>query len=259
MACASEIGLQPASVEAEIDPGARARQVVTLTNGQGDRPVSVSLSLADWTMDEDGAIAFSAAGETDASAAGWARFGAPTVTLAPGQSKQVMIDLAPPMDLPRSGDYRFALVATTVVKDPAGSWTKQQIASLFCFTAGVAASHPAITGGRLTVTAGGEPAIGLDFSNPGNAHAHLQGVIEISGDDGAVVSLPIRDLVVPDGGTRRVLAPVGQALPANPVIDVRLDNVFAPQMENETQTLAPYRVETETQVSSLSGPVGGQD
>lgn len=257
VAHAQQIGLQPTRVEVETAPGTKTRQVVTLSNTNRERPVSVSLHIADWSQDEAGAIAFSPAGESDASAAGWARLPAATLTLAPGQSKQVRIGLATPEALARTGDYRFALVASSVQQDTAGTWQKRQIASLFYVTAGKAASRPEITGGRLTVTEAGAPAIGLDLRNTGNAHARLDGVIEIRGDGGALVSVPVRDLIVPEGASRRYLAPLNAPLPANPVIDVRLDNVFAPQEADETRTLAPYRVRTETELSSLSAPVGG--
>ena len=45
VAFTQEIGLQPASVELEIAPGARTRQIVTLANKDRSRPVSGSLSF----------------------------------------------------------------------------------------------------------------------------------------------------------------------------------------------------------------------
>ena len=256
---AEGIGLQPARVEMEVDPGANARQIVTLANVNRDRPVSLSLRLADWTQDEDGRIALSPPGEGEESAAGWVRLNTSSVTLAPGKSKQVMVTLSPPDGLTRLGDYRFALLASTVLPEADGSWKRHEVTSLFYLTAGAAESRPQILASRLTVTGDGVPAIGLDFANTGNAHARLEGTIEIRGEGVDPRTLPVRDLVVLNGATRRFLVPLDAPLPANPVIEVRLDNVFAPQMDNETQALAPYRVQTETQVSSLSGPVGGQD
>lgn len=259
VAGAFEIGLQPASVELEIAPGFEGRKVVTLANLNRDRPVSVSLSLADWTQNERGEIGFSAPGASGVSATGWVQVSASTLTLAPGQSKQVALTLAPPAGLGRTGDYRVALIATTVVPDDAGGWQKRQTASLFYLTAGNAVSRPEITASRLTVTETGAPAISLDLANSGNAHARLEGTIEVRGEGGEGYSVPVSDLIVLDGGVRRYIVPLGQPLPANPVIDVYLENVFAPQMADETEALAPYRVETETKLSSLSGPLGGQD
>jgi len=251
------IGLQPASVDMEIAPGQPLRKVVTVANLDRTRPVSVSLSLGDWAFDARGAPTFVTAEDTDSSATGWTRFGASTVSLAPGQSKQVVVQFTAPDKLPHSGDYRFALLASTVLKDAAGSWQKHQTASLFSLAAGDAKSRPFISGSRLTVTADGKPAIGLDLANHGNAHARLEGAIEILGEGNALQTLPIRDLIVPEGGTRNILVPLEAALPVNPEISVRLTNVFAPQSDDETEALQLHRVKLETEVAELGIPVAG--
>jgi len=261
LAAAFGIGLQPASVEVEADPGARTRQVVTLANTDHDKPISLSLSLMDWTLDPQGGIELSPAASSADSAAAWARVNASTVTLGPGQSKQVRIDLAVPEDLARTGGYRFALLASSVLPDGSGGWKKHQTASLFYLTAGEAESRPGITGSRLAVTAKGAPAIGLDLTNPGSAHARLEGTIEIrtQSDEDPTQTMTISDLVVLNGGSREIILPLDAALPANPVIDVYLTNAFAPQARGETEALPPYRVETELEVSALTGPAGGLD
>ena len=253
------IGLQPASVELELAPGQPARQVVTIANLDTVRPVSVSLGLADWAYDPEGAPLFSPAGESGASAAGWTRYGAPTLSLAPGQSKQIVLNLATPQQLDRTGDYRVALLASTVMKDDSGHWQKRQIASLFSLTAGDAASRPKITASRLTVTESGAPAIGLDIANTGNAHARLDGVIEIRGADDTVLSQPLRDVIVPENATRSLLVALDQPLPASPEITIRLKNMFAPQSRSGEKPLPPHKVKTESEVADLAIPVGGQD
>ena len=253
------IGLQPASVELELDPGEPMRQVVTIANLDPAHPVSVSLALADWAYDEDGAPVFTPAGESDSSAAAWTRYRAPTVSLAPGQSKQVVINLSTPEPLVRTGDHRVALLASSVMKDEAGHWQKHQIASLFSLTAGKARSYPKIMASRLTVTASGDPAIGLDLANTGNAHARLDGVIEIRSGMEIVLSRDLKDVIVPDKGTRNLIVPLVQPLPADPEIEIRLLNRFAPQTRRGEKALPPYKVKTETEVADLAIPVGGQD
>lgn len=249
------IGLQPASVELELDPGQPMRQVVTVANLDPVHPVSVSLALADWAYDNEGQPVFIPAGESETSAATWARYGAPSLSLAPGQSKQVAITLSTPEQLARTGDYRVALLASSVMKDETGRWQKSRIASLFSLTAGKAASRPRITGSRLTVTANGAPAIGLDFTNTGNAHARLEGVIEIRGKDEATLTRTLSDVIVPENGTRSLIVPLDQPLPANPEIEVRLTNVFAPQTTRGEKALPPHKVKTETEVAGLALPV----
>ena len=255
------IGLQPASVELEVDPGQPMRQVVTIANLDPAHPVSVSLALADWAYDAEGAPIFTPAGESDASAAGWARYGAPTLSLAPGQSKQVAVSLSTPEQLARTGDHRLALLVSSVLKDETGQWQKSQIASLFSLTAGDAISRPKINGSRLTVTADGEPAIGLELVNTGNAHARLDGVIEVRSGAETVFTKMLRDVIVPDDGARSLLIRLDQPLPENPEIEIRLKNRFAPQTKRGEKLLPAHKVITApmTEVADLAIPVGGQN
>lgn len=255
------IGIQPASVELELDAGQPMRQVVTVANLDPARPVSVSLALADWAFDADGAPIFTPAGESETSAAAWTRYGAPTISLAPGQSKQVMINLSTPEKPPRTGDYRVALLASSVMKDAEDRWQKSQIASLMSMTVGKASSRPRIEASRLTVTDAGAPAIGLDLSNPGNAHARLDGVIEIRSGAEIVLTQTLSNVIVPEKGTRSLIVPLGQPLPADADIEVRLINRFAPQTTRGEKALPVHKVKPEaeagTEVADLSIPVGG--
>ncbi|WP_394705890.1 hypothetical protein [uncultured Hyphomonas sp.] len=255
------IGLQPASVELETDAGQPMRQVVTVANLDRAHPVSVSLALADWAYDADGAPIFTPAGENDTSAAGWTRHGAPTLSLAPGQSKQVVIQLSTPDQPPRTGDYRVALLASSVMKDTEGRWQKNQTASLVSLTIGKASSRPRIEASRLTVTDAGDPAIALDFSNTGNAHARLDGVIEVRSGTEIVITHELSDVIVPEKGVRSLIVPLGQSVPAGADIEVRLVNQFAPQTTRGEKALPVHKVKTEaeaaTEVAELTLPVGG--
>lgn len=257
------IGIQPASVELELDAGQPMRQVVTVANLDPARPVSVSLALADWAFDAEGAPIFTPAGESDTSAAAWTRYGAPTISLAPGQSKQVFINLSTPEHPPRTGDYRVALLASSVMKDAEGRWQKNQIASLVSLTIGKASSRPRIEASRLTVTDAGDPAIGLDFSNTGNAHARLEGVIAVRSGTEIVITQKLTDVIVPEKGVRTLIVPLDQPLPADADIEVRLTNRFAPQTTRGEKALPLHKVKTEaeaevaTEVADLSIPVGG--
>ena len=255
------IGLQPASVELETDAGQPMRQVVTVANLDRAHPVSVSLALADWNYAADGAPVFTPAGESETSAAGWTRYGAPTLSLAPGQSKQVVIQLSTPDQPPRTGDYRVALLASSVMKDAEGRWQKNQTASLVSLTIGKASSRPRIEASRLTVTDAGDPAIALDFSNTGNAHARLDGVIEVRSGTEIVITRELSDVIVPEKGVRNLLVPLGQPVPAGADIEVRLVNQFAPQTTRGEKALPVHKVKTgaETEVADLSIPVGGQN
>ena len=147
------------------------------------------------------------------------------------------------------------------MKDAEGRWQKNQIASLVSMTIGKASSRPRIEASRLTVTDAGAPAIGLDFSNTGNAHARLEGVIEVRSGTEVVITRKLTDVIVPEKGTRTLIVPLGQPLPADADIEVRLTNLFAPQTTRGEKALLVHKVKTEaeaaTEVVDLSLPVGG--
>ncbi|MEZ5945974.1 MAG: hypothetical protein R3C13_08050 [Hyphomonas sp.] len=246
LAEADSIALQPASIELELDPATTITQLITVSNTER-HTISVSLGLSGWETDGEGGTVFASADAETGAATDWVRFSPSGFTLKPGEARQVRLYIrAPDSGIP-AGDQQLALRASTVIpaKGKTG-WLKQESASLIYLTLGEAASFPRIVDSRLTLTADGKPAIGLDFANDGNAHARLSGTIEVRGNDAPPFFIPVRDVIVPAGASFGFTAPLGQKLPDIPVIEVRLDNLFAPQQANETETLAPYRVKTES-------------
>jgi len=244
-AFAHGISLQPATVELELDPGRQVRQLITVSNTDPHKTMSVSLALADWSPGETGLPVLAGPGTDGPSAAGWVQFSPANVTLKPGESRQVRMTIAPPASVAASGDVHLALNASTVVPDGKAGWQKRETAALFYLTMGTAESLPRIVDSRLTLMPDGTPAIGLDIANDGNAHARLEGTIEIRGHDAEPFTLPVHDLIVPRDTELTWITPLDRPLPEIPVIEVRLDNVFAPQEMNETGALMPYRVKTE--------------
>ena len=239
------IGLQPTTVEMSVQPGDRQRQVINLGNVHQEDTISLTLGLADWSLDETGQIQLNPPGENVESAAEWVRFSPAFVTLKPGETEQVIVDMAAPIRIEREGDYRFALIASTLLPEErsgqSGVWKKYQIASLFYLTMGDAESHPEIKQASLSTSAEGEQAIVFELENSGNAHARLRGNVEITGDSGATISEPISNLVVLHEGVRTYRMPLTQELPTNPEVRVTLENIFAPQSATGTVALAPFQ------------------
>ncbi len=256
LAFAFGIGLQPTTVEMEMQPGDSRRQVITLANVHTEKTISLTIGLADWSLDENGQIQLTPPGEADSSAAGWVRFSPAFVTLKPGQAQQVVIDMAAPARLPRAGDYRFALLASTVLPEERGGesgvWKKYQIASLFYLTAGKAASLPQITRSGVVVDGSGAASVSLRIENKGNAHARLEGAIDVRHPGGRVETIPVANLVVLDGNAREFSAALS-ALPADGAeIEVRLDNIFAPQVEGEVETLPVHRIDPTSRNAAIA-------
>ncbi|NQY97348.1 MAG: hypothetical protein HRT82_09315 [Henriciella sp.] len=250
------IGLQPTTVEISVQPGDRQRQVINLGNVHQEDTISLTLGLADWALDGTGQIQLAPPGDSDTSAADWVRFSPAFVTLRPGETEQIIVDMAAPIRIEREGDYRFALIASTLLPEEragqSGVWKKYQIASLFYLTMGDAESHPEIKQAALTVSPEGEQAVTFDLENTGTAHARLRGEIEISGDSGETIKEPISNLVVLDDASRTYRLPLTQDLPTNPEVRVTLENIFAPQSATGSVMLAPFTSDLAFEESALS-------
>lgn len=240
------IGLQPTTVEMEVEPGERQRQVVNIGNVHQERTISLTLGLADWSLDENGQILLNPPGESARSAAEWVRFSPAFVTLEPGESAQVIVDIAPPARLEASGDFRFALLASTVLPEKrdagAGVWRKYRLASLFYLTAGDAKSAPEIASASLAVGEDGAPSVGLRIENSGNAHARLNGELQVSTRSGGTERLPISNLVVLDEAARNYQLAIPHPVEDVSGLRVYLTNTFAPQVEGAVIELPAHDI-----------------
>lgn len=245
-AMAFGIGLQPTTVEIEVVPGDRNRQIINIANVHTEQTISLTLGLADWSLDETGQIRLAPPGEdTKSSAAEWARFSPAFLTLKPGESEQIIVDMSTPTRLAKSGDYRFALLASTILPEErtgqSGVWKKYQIATLFYLTTGAASSEPQITSSQIITGEDGNNTLQLNIENEGNAHARLNGLIEIGGG-AEPKTLEIGNLVVLDQGRRNYVTRLPVGTPADAQIKVKLANTFAPQANGGAITLPPYSV-----------------
>ena len=256
------IGLQPTTVEMSIQPGDRQRQVINLGNVHQEDTISLTLGLADWSLDENGQIALAPPGESNVSAADWVRFSPAFVTLQPGETEQVIVDMAAPIRINREGDYRFALIASTLLPEEragqSGVWKKYQIASLFYLTMGDAESKPEITQALISTSPEGEKSIVFDLENDGNAHARLRGEIEITGDSGDKITEPISNLVVLHEGVRKYRMPLTTDLPINPEVNVTLEYIFAPQSASGAIMLEPFESDLSFEETSASDAINDE-
>lgn len=241
------IGLQPTTVEMEVEPGERHRQVINLANVHQEKTISLTIGLADWSLTEDGQIELAPPGETERSSAEWVRFSPAFVTLEPGESQQIIVDIALPARVPTSGDHRFALLASTILPEERGAgsgvWRRYQLASLFYLTIGESESLPVLTSSGLAVDESGAPVFGLRIENEGNAHARLDGVVDVVLASGEVESHPISNLVVLDGAARNYQVPLSSEVLPGASLTVRLENTFAPQIAGGFEVLEPFEYE----------------
>lgn len=257
------IGLQPTTVEMAIQPGERQRQVINIGNVHQEDAISLTLGLADWELDENGQIKLDPPGDTVSSAANWVRFSPAFVTLNPGETEQVIVDMSAPIRVDREGDYRFALIASTLLPEErsgqSGVWKKYQIASLFYLTMGAGESQPEVTTATLIKSPEGEQALVFELENPGNSHARLRGEIEISGDSGADIRAPIDNLVVLHEASRTYRLPLSEDVPQNPEVRITLEDIHAPQSSGGSIRLEPFETDLTYSEAAPSSDISNDD
>lgn len=252
------IGLQPTTIELEVVPGDRSRQVINIANVHTEQTISLTVGLADWSLDTNGQIKLAPPGESETSAANWVRFSPAYLTLKPGESEQIVVDISTPSRLPKAGDFRFALLASTILPEERGGqsgvWKKYQIASLFYLTTGAAQSEPKILNSSVVEKENGKKSLELNIANTGNAHARLNGEIQIGGGPNPE-TLRVANVVVLDNGERNYVTVLPDNVSSDTPIEVKLKNIFSPQANDGLFILPPYRVPTENWQTGQTAPV----
>jgi len=236
LANAFGVGVQPSTVEMTIKPGDRQRQVITVGNVHKEKTISLTMALADWSLDDDGQLILEAPGDTERSAAEWVRFSPASVTLKPETAQDVTVEISAPYKIESKGDHRFALLATTMLPeldergDTSGVWNKYQLASLFYLTLTPSESLPKVT--SVALNSDDPSLITMEIKNDGDAHARLQGTAFVKDAAGEVVAESPLNAVVLDGGTRTYKVAVEEMKELESgtyTIDFDLNNTFVPQ------------------------------
>ncbi|MBF34347.1 MAG: hypothetical protein CME94_09040 [Hyphomonadaceae bacterium] len=248
---ADTIRLDPTSLEIGIAAGERQRDLLTLTNETAET-LDLTLGLADWALSSDGELTLIAPGDTETSAAGWVRVSPGFVTLAPGEQRDILIDIIAPSDFEKTGARRTALLASSIAPDTRAGHNntlrKLEVASLVYLTGPGAYSQPAIRDVTLSKERGTARRIDLMIENTGSAHARLQGSIEIDGK-GRAVTIPLASLVVLGKSSRTFSMPVREVLPADARVSVTLIDMAAPQSPEGRSALPRYTAPLTNQAS----------
>jgi hypothetical protein len=242
LANAFGVGVQPSTVEMTIKPGDRHRQVVTIGNVHKTKTISMTMGLADWSLDKNGQLILNPPGETKRSGADWVRFSPASVTLKPETSRDIIVEIDVPFKTEGVGDHRFALLATTLLPeldkrgDVSGVWNKYQLASLFYLTMMPSESHPEVT--SVVVDNTDKGLLTMSIKNEGDAHARLKGTAYIKDKSGDVIVETPLSTVVLDGGIREYNVKFesldGLVSGSEYAIDFDFQNSYSPQNKFRT-------------------------
>ena len=179
------LAVSPTTVEMSVKPAKPRRQSIRVANVNPGKSLRLSVGVADWSLDARSNLKLMQPGSLPRSAAGWLRFSPANLTLAPGESREILVDISPPAKLPGAGDFRAALLISTLLpprderQQNSGIWSRQQVAALFYLTTGRAASEARLESAYYTLAENDTVILHLGFSNAGNSHARLEGRVNI--------------------------------------------------------------------------------
>jgi len=240
------VGVQPSTVEMTIKPGDQQKQIVTIGNVHTSKTISLTLGLADWSLDKSGKLVLDAPGETPRSASEWVRFSPASVTLKPETSQDITVEISAPFKIKEKGDHRFALLATTMLPEldargeNSGVWNRYQLASLFYLTLTPSESLPEVT--SVAVNNTDSSMLTLEIKNDGDAHARLQGAAYVKDQSGEIVAETPLNAVVLNEGERTYDVKLNDVdkLEAGSTykIDFDLNNSFSPQNKFKKTNIA---------------------
>ncbi len=230
------IGIQPSTVEMTVKPGDRHRQIITIGNVHKTKTISLTIGLADWSLDKNGKLVLSPAGDTERSAAEWIRFSPASVTLKPETSQDIIVEISVPYGVKTAGDHRFALLATTLLPeldergDVSGVWNRYQLASLFYLTLSPSESKPLVKSVNIVDN---NRFLAFEIKNNGNAHARLKGKALVKDENGKTIAETPLNTVVLDSSERNYKVKLDNIADLKKGekyrIEFDLKNTFSPQ------------------------------
>ena len=109
-AATAGLSLLPGRLEVEVKPGVQKTVSFQIESPPSDEPVQgrLLLNLTDWSLGEDGAMAFQDSGSVPTSAASWITFSPTAISISSGQKSMVRVTIDTPADL-RPGVYRAGI------------------------------------------------------------------------------------------------------------------------------------------------------
>lgn len=178
------IGLTPSTIEMDVKPGSHHRQVLNVKNFNKNKPIRLSVSIADWTLDASGQVELLPPEQTDRSASDWITFSPSILVLEPNSSSNIVVDITTPLDLRNKGDHRTSIILSTVLpskkerKGKKGVWSRYQIASLIYANVLPSIGKPIITNAAfIPDETRKERNLAFSIENTGLRHSRISGSV----------------------------------------------------------------------------------
>jgi hypothetical protein len=203
---ATGAGIQPANVEVVAAPGSTVRKVVKVGNLRTDRAQKFIVGLAEWDLDDAGALKLRPPGSDPSTAR--VRYMPAQFTLGPGEGQNILVEIEVPARVAQARESRIALLVTNplpsaeALKGRKAIVNQFQLASLFYITDPGLAPKPLVESVAWDAADPAAPAVHARVANQGSAHARFIAVTEIADGEGKLVHQAESSAVVMEGRTR---------------------------------------------------------
>lgn len=186
-ALALDVGMSPARVEQEVEPGSVVKGHFDLGT-QGDHDVEARLYLTDLVILEDGSFNFVEPGQTQYSASTWVRLSTDHVTVKPDVPLSVDYEIEVPEDAEAGGHYAVIFAEVEQEGEQGVVLAGRVGLQLLLTVPGDVTQHlivGSITAPPVLFGFGSEKAT-LEVVNDGNVHAIPAGYMRLAGGIPAV-------------------------------------------------------------------------
>lgn len=197
--------ISPPRFELAAKPGARAREVIEITNA-ANQPAKFKLRTSEWTLDAAGAVKFE-----DALAPGscrpWVAIERREITVSPGGKYRYRFEVAPPAGAP-VGECRFAIL---VEGDDQNVQTgggvsfpvSGRLGVIVYVTVGDAQPKLTVVGAKVAQVEQ-RPTPVIQVKNEGNAHGRLSAFLSGTDAKGNKLEFTTSTLPILPGETRDI-------------------------------------------------------
>ena len=179
------VGLTPSTVELEVQPGSNQRQILKVKNFNSEKPIRLTVSVADWRLDKNGKVELIPPEEDAKSGSAWVNFSPSNILLQPATTQEIVVDVTVPLSVVKQGSHRTAVILSTVLPSKEkragkqGVWNRYQIASLFYANILPGRSAPVLT--QAAFTSGNEvrkeQSLQFHIVNKGDRHIRMNGSV----------------------------------------------------------------------------------
>jgi hypothetical protein len=188
------LGITPLRVELGIKAGVETSQPIRITNSSSDI-VQLRGTVLDWTLTPSGDLAYRKRGETTWGCGKWIQINPVEFALPPGQTQLVRYTMSVPAAAPVGG-YHCAISFDMLppprakIDSPMGVINLIRMLTAIYATVGAPEVEARIQRLELSRKAGkGEKGweIVTEFENPGNTHYRVDGMVELTSEEGRVI------------------------------------------------------------------------